>query len=270
MPAMPTLRPPCSRDLGGERHVALDAVARDAEGHRHARLRVGLRGDLGRRADRLAVDRDDAIARLNARRAPRACRGAPRRSAARPRSARNPSGGMKLPSQSAPASDASDNVAPSRARRRAARRRSRRRVAPGRSQQPPAQVLPAARPARRRPRRRDRRRGCRRAAAGVLGGGSASSARCPGMPATKVPANSSTASSRLAIGPAATIAMRLPDALPIERARQVAGSDRAFALVEPSSRSRRAGSPRSPTRCGRGRSGATRRRARSRPRSAAP
>ncbi len=46
------------------------------------------------------------------------------------------------------------------------------------------------------------------AAAGEASGGGASTARCPGMPARYVPVNRSTASTRLASGPAATMAAR--------------------------------------------------------------
>ena len=199
----------------------------------------------------LAVDRDDPVAAREARRARPACPGSASSISGAPRSVRKPSVGMKLPSQSAPLSDASDTV---RSRARAVgtldvdrRCRSRPTPAAGASAGPAS-----SRPARRRRRRPGRRRECPRRPRACPRGGAASSARCPGTPATYVPANSSTASSRLAIGPGGDDRDALADALPVERARQVGRRDRALALVEHLHVAAERNRATPPTRCGRG------------------
>ena len=259
----------------------LDRLGRE-RARRRARRRAGTRTsparraarwclrDVRRRAHGRAVDRDDAIAGAQARALGRLAgqhlvdqrraeiRGKPERRRG---------------------SCLSQSAVPTRTeRQRALERRAA--VLPSRVdgehdrlgarclQQPPAQVLPAAdrlavdrddeiavADARLR-RRRVRRR-------------AASTARCPGTPATNVPANSSTASSRLAIGPAATIAMRLPTLWRLNARGRSSAAPRLRAR-RASSRSRRAESRTAPIRCGRARRGATRGRGRSRPRSAAP
>ena len=147
-----------------------------------------------------------------------------------PRSVRNPSRGMKLPSQSEPESDASETV-------------RRRRTPSGRSTSIAMSAAPEAR-SRRQRRSCQLRTGAPSAAttrspsrmpataAGVFGGGAASSARCAGIPATKVPAKSSTASSRLAIGPAATMAILFQTLCRLKARARSPARDGAFALVD--------------------------------------
>ena len=260
--------------LGGERRVEL-ARRRARRGTRASPpgLRVGRspRRPTGERTG-AAVDRDDAIARAEARARRPACRRPPRRPAARRDRRCSPSIAQRscLPS-----------------RRRSARRataRARALAAPSGALDVDATLSAAL----------TRAAGASAGpASSPTGSPSTATTRSPartpaaaaGVPARRLgehralarecrrrtcPRTAATASSRLAIGPAATIAMRLPDALPVERARQVARRRRRLRARRPSSRSRRAESPTAPTRCGRGRSGATRRRGRSRPRSAAP
>ncbi len=187
-----------------------------------------------------------------------------------PRSAVRPSIGMKLPSQSARA-ERLEREEP--CRRRAVRPLDReRRIRRGRRAEAAAIAGPASSArTRRRPQSRDRLRERRRARPACLGRAASPAARAgPACPATYVPAKSSTASTRLAIGPAATIAILRPDALPVECARAILGRDVAFAFVGHLHVAAERNGGQRPLGTIAVRSGATRRRARIRPRSAAP
>ncbi len=124
--------------------------------------------------------------------------------------------------------------------------------------------------ARRRPRRRDRRRGCRPRPPACLAGGAASSARCAGNAGDERAGEEQHREQQVRDRSRGDDRDALPDALPVEGARQVRRRDGAFALVDHLHVAAERDRGDAPIRCGRGRSGATRRRVRSRRRSAAP
>ena len=206
---MPTMRPPCSTASGvtvtstaapprstantiGTPALALVMAATSAG------ERTGLPSTAAMRSPAASPARSPGLPATSS-----AIRGVPR-------SARRPSVASALPSQSAgcsrpiastrvtggsPARGPAGSTASATASRPWALVSRQRRSCQLRTGSPSSATTrsPARRPA---------------AAAAVPDAGSASSARWPGMPAMYVPANSTTASSRLAAGPAATMAMR--------------------------------------------------------------
>ena len=186
-----------------------------------------------RRAHRRAVDRDDAVARLEARALGRACPATTSSISGGPRSAASPSSGIALPSQSA-GLQRRERQHVRRARRRAIRAASTASATlswPCALHEPPAQVLPAPHRLAVDAQRRGRPRGCPRAAAALSARRRRQQRALPGNARHVGAGEQQHREQQVGDRSGGDDRDALPDALAIERARQVRGGDVALALV---------------------------------------